>query len=101
MGVETVTNDQPQELALTSTPGHHGRATGSPSRDRPQSDDRMCPCACRRAIKQLHGFERKRKSKNTPPSVTLADDMPDDDDTYRRASSFSLFVVLSLVCDLR
>jgi len=28
----------------------------------------------------LRFFTAKKKSKNTPPSVTLADDMPDDDD---------------------
>jgi hypothetical protein len=40
----------------------------------------MSPCACRRAIKRLHGFERKRKSKNTHPSASLALAMLDDDD---------------------
>ena len=44
----------------------------------PEIEQGMCPCACRRAIKRLHGFQRKRKSKTPLPSVTLADAMPDD-----------------------
>jgi hypothetical protein len=41
----------------------------------------MCPCACRRAdFGSIENSAKKKNRKTPPPSVTLADDMPDDDD---------------------
>jgi hypothetical protein len=41
----------------------------------------MCPSHRACAAIRLHGFETKKKIGKHSPSVTLADVMPDDDDT--------------------